>query len=191
MMKFLSVALIVLSAFLITEDSSHTGNQNYYFGVLIAPENDCSDYRSIDYNHLPKLDVFKSEEIGGIYGAYEDSCFDDYTDVDIEHLVAKREAHHSGLCQADIQTRIHFANDLENVALASPSVNRGKSTKDPDSWLPENNQCWYVWQWLHVKRKYDMTIDQEEKNAIATVLRDCSVNDLVLEVDTSCPLPDP
>lgn len=191
MIKFLSVALLVLGAFFITGDSSLTENQNYYFGVLVAPENDCSDYRSIDYNHLPKLDVFKAEEIGGIYGAYEDTCFDDYTDVDIEHMVAKREAHHSGLCDADIQTRIDFANDLENVALASPSVNRGKSTKDPDSWLPENNQCWYVWQWLHVKRKYHLTIDQEEKNAIATVLRDCSVNDLVLEVDTSCPLPDP
>lgn len=182
---------LILSALLISGSSTNTNNQDWYFGVRIASENDCSDYRSIDYNHLPKLDVFKSEELGGIFGAYEDSCFDDYSDVDIEHLIAKREAHDSGMCEADIQTKINFANDLENIALSSPSVNRGKSTKDPADWLPENNQCWYVWQWLYVKRKYNMTIDQAEKNAIEAVLQNCSVNDLVLDIDTSCPLPDP
>lgn len=190
MTKNLTIALLALFAFLITGDSMNTNSEDWYFGVQIAPENDCSDYRSIDYSHLPKLDVFAAEELGGIFGAYEDECFDEYTDVDIEHLVAKREAHDSGLCAADIQTRINFANDLENVALASPAVNRGKSTKDPSDWLPENNQCWYVWQWLHVKRKYNMTIDQAEKNAIDAVLQTCSVSDLILEVDDSCPLPD-
>ena len=187
----LTIVLLVFSAFLISGDALNTSNSQYYFGVKIAPENECSDYRSIDYNHLPKLDVFKSEELGGIYAAYEDSCYDEYTDVHIEHLVAKREAHDSGMCEADIQTRINFANDLENIALASPTVNLGKSTKDPADWLPDNNKCWYVWQWLHVKRKYGMTIDQTEKNAIAVVLRDCDVNDLILNVVDSCPLPDP
>lgn len=191
MTKNITVVLLILSAFLITGVSLNSDSENWYFGVLIAPESDCSDYRSIDYSHVPKLDVFKAEEIGGIFGAYEDQCFDEYTDVDIEHLVAKREAHDSGLCDADIQTVINFANDLENVALASPTVNRGKSTKDPADWLPDNNQCWYVWQWLHVKRKYEMTIDQDEKDAIDTVLQNCSVNDLILDVDTTCPLPDP
>ena len=191
MIKSLAVTLLVFGAFLSTGDSNNSDSEDYYFGVRIAAENDCSDYRSIDFNHVPKLDVFKAEEIGGIYAAYEDSCYDEYTDVDIEHLVAKREAHDSGMCDADIQTRINFANDLENVALASPSVNRGKSTKDPAEWLPENNRCWYVWQWLNVKRKYNLTIDQAEKNAIESVLQNCSVTDLVLDVDDSCPLPDP
>ena len=77
----------------------------------------------------------------GFFRAYEDECFDEYSDVDIKHLVAKREAHDSGLCGANIQTRINFANNLENIALASPAVNLGKSTKDPSNWLPKNNQC--------------------------------------------------
>ena len=191
MIRQCTLVLLVLFAFLISGDSLNTDNTNWYFGVRITAENDCSDYRSIDYSHLPKLDVFAAEELGGIFGAYEDACFDAYTDVDIEHLVAKREAHDSGLCEADIQTRINFANDLENIALASPTLNRSKSTKDPSDWLPENNKCWYVWQWLHVKRKYSMTIDQAEKNAIDAVLQNCSVSDLILDVDDSCPLPDP
>ncbi|MXW07073.1 MAG: HNH endonuclease [Gammaproteobacteria bacterium] len=191
MFRYLTIALLAFSALLITGDSANSDSENYYFGVRIAAENDCSDYRSIDFNHVPKLDVFKAEELDGIYAAYEDSCYNEYSDVDIEHLVAKREAHDSGMCDADIQTRINFANDLENVALASPTVNRGKSTKDPADWLPENNQCWYVWQWLNIKRKYNLTIDQAEKNAIASVLQNCSVTDLVLDVDDTCPLPDP
>ena len=113
MIKNLTVVLVALSALLISGDSLNTDSEEWYFGVRIAAENDCSDYRPIDYNHLPKLDVFKSEELGGIFGAYEDQCFDAYTDVHIEHLVAKREAHDSGLCDADIQTVINFANDLE------------------------------------------------------------------------------
>lgn len=191
MIQKLSVALMVIGFLLITGDSINSESESYYFGVRIAAENDCTDYRSIDFNHVPKLDVFKAEEIGGIFAAYEDSCYNEYSDVDIEHLVAKREAHDSGMCEADVQTRINFANDLENIALASPTVNRGKSTKDPADWLPDNNKCWYVWQWLNVKRKYNLTIDQDEKNAIETVLQDCSVSDLVLDVDDSCPLPDP
>ncbi|MCY3542140.1 MAG: DUF1524 domain-containing protein [Gammaproteobacteria bacterium] len=191
MIKSFTVALLIFSTFLITGDSTNANSEDYYFGVRIAAENDCSDYRSIDFNHVPKLDVFKAEELDGIFAAYEDSCYNEYTDVDIEHLVAKREAHDSGMCNADIQTKVNFANDLENVALASPTVNRGKSTKDPADWLPDNNRCWYVWQWLHIKRKYDMTIDQAEKNAIQSVLQNCTVNDLVLDVDDTCPLPDP
>ena len=190
-MRYLTLILLAFGALLLSGDSLNTDGSNWYFGVQISAEDDCSDYRAIDYNHLPKLDVFAAEELGGIYGAYEDDCFDAYTDVDIEHLVAKREAHDSGLCDADIQTRINFANDLENIALASPTVNRGKSTKDPSDWLPENNQCWYVWQWLNVKRKYNLTIDQDEKSAIDAVLQNCSVSDLILEVDSSCLLPDP
>ena len=131
MIKSITVALLMFSAFLITGDSTNADSENFYFGVRITAENDCSDYRSIDFNHVPKLDVFKAEELDGIFAAYEDSCYDEYTVVDIERLVAKREAHNSGMCDADIQTKINFANDLENVALASPTVNRGKSTKDP------------------------------------------------------------
>ena len=39
-------------------------------------------------------------------------------------MVAKSEAHDSGLCNAGAQTRRTFSNDLLNLTLASPSVNR-------------------------------------------------------------------
>ena len=50
---------------------------------------------------------------------------------DIEHIVARSEAHDSGLCATDAATRRRFASDLLNLTLASPSVNRSqKSGKD-------------------------------------------------------------
>ena len=108
-----------LSARLITLASTNTESEIYYVEVRGTAESDFSNYRSIDFNHGPKLDVFKAEELDRIFAAYEDSCYDEYTDVDFEHLVAKREALDSGKCNVDIQSKVNFANDLESVALAT------------------------------------------------------------------------
>ena len=62
------------------------------------------------------------------FAAYESSCYNEYSEVDIAHLAAKREAHASGMCEGDIQTKNNFANVVENIVLASPTVSHGKST---------------------------------------------------------------
>ena len=57
-----------------------------------------------------------------------------------EHIVARSEAHDSGLCAADSETRREFASDPLNFTLASPAVNRSqKSGKDAAEWLPDCN----------------------------------------------------
>lgn len=165
-------------------------DEELFFGLKVEPEDTCSEYNTAEYPSGSTLDVIKSNVLGGIFGAYENRCFDAYEDVDVDHLIAKKEAHDSGLCAADAQTKINFTNDLENIALASPSVNRSKGARDPAEWLPEHSACWYVWQVLRVKRKYDLTIDEDEQNAIEEVLQDCAIEDLVLEVDESCTLPE-
>ena len=165
-------------------------NQDLFFGLRVEPEDTCTEYNVAEYPSGSTLDLIKAQELGGIFGAFEDQCFDTYKDVDVDHLVARKEAHDSGLCAAEAQTKIDFSNDLENIALASASVNRSKSDRDPADWLPEHNACWYVWQHMHIKRKYDMTIDEAEKNAIGAVLQECTIEELVLEVDESCTLPE-
>ena len=45
-------------------------------------------------------------------------------ETDIEHIVARSEAHDSGLCVADEATRRRFATDLLNLA--------GKSRREPE-----------------------------------------------------------
>ena len=69
----------------------------------------------------------------------------------------------SDLCNASSNTRRAFANDLLNLTLASPSVNRHQQVdKDLAQWLPALNKCWYVNQVVLVKRKYNLSMDQAE-----------------------------
>ena len=104
---------------------------------------------------------------GRIYGPYTG-------ETDIEHIVAKSEAHDSGLCSANAQTRRTFSNDLLNLMLAYPTVNRHqKSGKDFAEWRPALNQCWFADTIIQVKLKYRLTVDSREKAALQSVLQAC------------------
>ena len=45
----------------------------------------------------------------------------------------------------------------------SRSANRSKGSKDPASWLPENESfhCTYIQTWITVKEKYSLEIDSK------------------------------
>ena len=84
------------------------------------------------------------------------------------------------MCAASDVARSEFASDLLNLTLASPSVNRHqKSDNDAAEWLPELNQCWYVDRVVQVRRKYQLTIDQAEVEAIDRVLAGCESTEMV------------
>ena len=127
--------------------------------------------------------------MGGIYGPYENECFDSYRDVTVEHMVSANEGHKSGMCERDIVERYTLGNDLLNLTLASSSVNSFKSNKDPGEWEPDFNKCWYVYRVIEVKRKYDMSIDARERDAMKRILAECSVEDLYLVPRDDCELP--
>ena len=104
-------------------------------------------------------------------------------------MLARSEAHDSGLCAADEETRRTFSRDLDNLTLASPSLNRyQKSAKDAADWLPDQNRCWFVTTIINVRLKYGLTIDQREADAIDVVLASCTSTELV---PTTCDLPRP
>ncbi|MAZ75063.1 MAG: hypothetical protein CL929_05505 [Deltaproteobacteria bacterium] len=90
-------------------------------------------------------------------------------------MVARSEAHDSGLCAADDGTRSSFGSDLDNLTLASPSVNRyQKGAKDATDWLPTNNRCWFAATIVKVRLKYGLTIDSLEAAALEEVLANCT-----------------
>ena len=147
----------------------------------MAPEYRCSHYDSDDYPYSPSVEPRIVAELGGIYGPYTGTWFESIRETDIEHIVARSEAHDSGLCAATPATRRQFASDLLNLTLASPSVNRHqKVAKDPSEWLPALNQCWYVDRIVQVRREYDLTIDPAETQAIDQVLARCTSTEMVL-----------
>ena len=112
---------------------------------------------------------------------YTGNWFESIKETDIEHIVARSEAHDSGLCDASPTTRKQFASDLLNLTLASPSVNRHqKVDKDAAEWLPALNQCWYVDRVVKVRLQYNLTIDRSEAEAIDQVLAGCASTEMVI-----------
>ena len=144
-------------------------------GLTIAPENRCSPYDSDDYSYPQSVEDDIVRDLGGIYSPYTCESFESDTETDIEHIIARSEAHDSGLCSADARTRRDFARDLDNLTLASPSLNRSqKSDKDAAEWMPDQNRCWFAQTIVDVRLKYGLTIDQAEADAIDAVLAGCT-----------------
>ena len=119
------------------------------------------------------------EALGGIYGPYSGRCFESDRDTQIEHIVAIHEAHTSGLCTVDTETKRTFAGDLLNLTLAGGDVNSAKSNLDAFDWLPEQNRCWFARRVVEIKLKYAMTADRDEADALERVLSGCESTDLV------------
>ena len=156
-------------------------------GITVAPEYRCSPYDADEYRYSPSVEPRIVDAQGGIYGPYTGTWFATIKETDIEHIVARSEAHDSGLCAADPATWSEFASDLLNLTLASPSVNRHqKSDNDVAEWLPDLNQCWYVDRTLQVRREYGLTIDRTEADAADRILAGCqSIEMVVLAPGTS------
>ena len=150
-------------------------------GITVAPEDRCSPYDPDDYPYPPSVEPRIVEDLGGVYGPYTGTWFETIRETDIEHIVARSEAHDSGLCAADPAARAKFASDILNLTLASPSVNRHqKVAKDAAEWLPNLNQCWYVDRIVRVRREYGLTTDRTEAAAIDRVLAGCESTEMVM-----------
>ena len=149
-------------------------------GLVVAPEDRCSAYDSDDYRYAQSLEARIVAALGDIFSPYTGRCFDDARQTDIEHIVARSEAHDSGLCAADVTTRRRFAADLANLTLASPEVNRHqKGAKDAAAWLPARNRCWFASRVVDVRRKYRLTIDEREVEALEPLLAACESVELM------------
>ena len=161
---------------------------NLWRGITIAPENRCSPYDSDAYRYSPSVEPRIVEAQGGIYGPYTGTWFESIKETDIEHIVARSEAHDSGLCAAGPATWSEFASDLLNLTLASPSVNRHqKSANDIAEWLPDLNQCWYVDRTVQVRREYGLTIDRTEADAVDRILAGCPSTEMVVLAPETSP----
>ncbi len=151
-------------------------------GLVVAPEDRCSPYDSDDYPYSQSVEQRIVASMGGIiYGPYTGKWFDSTSETDIEHIVARSEAHDSGLCAAGTAMRRQFASDLINLTLASPAVNRSqKSGKDATEWLPDLNRCWFASRVVEVRQQYDLTIDKRERDVLESILSGCTSTELIV-----------
>ena len=163
--------------------------QTSWRGLVVAPESRCSPYDADDYRYPQFVEDRVIAELGGVHGPYTGRWFASKRETDIEHIVARSEAHDSGLCVADEATRRRFATDLLNLTLASPGVNRNqKRARDAAEWLPDQNRCWFADRSVAVRRKYGLTIDQREADTLERVLSGCQSTDLVVVARGTSPV---
>ena len=154
--------------------------QTSWHGLAVAPEQRCSPYDADDYRYPQSVEDRIVAELGGVYGPYTGRWFASKSETDIEHMVARSEAHDSGLCAADFATRHRFATDLLNLTLAGPLVNRyEKVDRDAAEWLPAQNRCWFAARVIAVRQRYGLTIDRREADALDQVLAGCASTELI------------
>ena len=179
---FTVVAIAVSAVFLaLGVPSSLNAAQHLWRGLVVAPEYRCSPYDRDDYRYSQSVEDEIVAALGGVYGPYTGRWFDNDRETDIEHMVAVSEAHDSGLCAASAAVRRSFATDLLNLTLAAPSINRNqKRDHDAGEWLPPQNRCWFAQRVVEVRRKYGLTIDRRETEALEAVLAGCESTDLIV-----------
>ena len=154
-------------------------------GLTVAPEHRCSPYRHKDYSYPQSVEPRIVASLGNrIYGPYTGQMFSSIRQTDIEHIVARSEAHDSGLCRADRATKRRFASDLLNLTLASPRVNRHqKRHHDAAEWLPRRNRCWFAARVIKIRQAYNLTIDRREARVLESILSNCESTKMVFFAD--------
>jgi uncharacterized membrane protein YgcG len=139
---------------------------------------DCQDTRS---------EVLRQETSARITGActvvtgrwksiYDGLTWTQASDVDIDHLVPLAEAWDSGAKKWSPATRRAYANDLgdaRSLIAMTDNLNQSKGDKDPAQWMPGQRRCTYVAQWVAVKIRWSLKVDQAEKRALKNLGGDC------------------
>ena len=143
-----------------------------WMGLEVEPENRCSAYnRDRDYPYSQSLEPAIAVRMGGIRCRYTGKIYRSLRQTDIEHVVALSEAHDSGLCAAGGATKRRFANDLLNLTLSDPAVNRyQKGGRDAGEWMPKIDPRGFAETVIRVKLKYGLSIDDTERKALENAL---------------------
>ncbi|MGW7617445.1 HNH endonuclease family protein [Streptomyces antimycoticus] len=123
---------------------------------------------------------------GGVWHSYYDDA--DQTAaraLDIDHMVPLAEAWDSGASAWTPAERQAYANDLGDArALVAVTAreNRQKADQDPATWLPsdEGATCRYVGEWVAVKTRWGLTVDDVEAEALREMADGCPDGELTV-----------
>ncbi|WP_336249214.1 HNH endonuclease family protein [Stomatohabitans albus] len=96
-------------------------------------------------------------------------------DVQIDHVVALRDAWGTGAQDLAADRRIELMNDPLNLLAVDGPTNNAKGHKNAAAWLPPNSgfHCHYVARQVAVKQRYHLWVTPQEHDAMAEVLAGC------------------
>ena len=96
-------------------------------------------------------------------------------------MVPLSEAWRSGAWKWSPAQREAFANDLTDpraLIAVTASLNRQKGDQDPSTWMPPENKCLYVSNWIAIKVRYSLTVDSAEANALTSLVATCNITSI-------------
>ncbi|MBS43066.1 MAG: HNH endonuclease [Nocardioides sp.] len=121
---------------------------------------------------------------GGRWYSYYDGVSQyDASDLDIDHMVPLAEAWDSGARSWSSARREAYANDLgdyRTLVGVTAGENRSKGDQDVADWLPDQQVCRYLREWVAVKHRWGLSVDSTEKSAMTSIAAGCS--DLTITV---------
>ena len=134
---------------------------------------------------LPQVDPVNCNVIAGDWvSPYDGGRWSNPSEIDIDHVVALKEAWDSGAWAWSAAQRKAFANDTSDsrtLLAVTDSVNQSKSDKDPSNWLPplQSYTCTYLGNWIAVKVRWSLSMDSSEYGRIKNLLQStCSSLDI-------------
>ncbi len=161
-------------------DPSEPYNRDDYLTSWLDSDGDCINTRHevliVESLLAVTMDQDGCSVVTGLwYDPYTDQLFTDPLDLDIDHMVPLNEAHASGGYAWTSAQRREFANYMADpgaLIAVSASANRSKGDRDPANWLPPNTayHCEYVKKWESIKKRFGLTMDQNEQVAVDTIL---------------------
>lgn len=110
---------------------------------------------------------------GKWYSYYDGVTWTNSSDVDIDHVVALKEAWVSGARNWTGGQRRRFANDLRfavSLQAVTDNVNASKGDRDPAEWLPGRARCKYATRWVKVKYRWRLRVSGAEHRALSDIL---------------------
>ena len=93
--------------------------------------------------------------------------------LDIDHLIPLSWAWSHGANAWTQEHRESFASDERNLLVVEASLNRQKSDKGPEEWLPPANQCAYVARFERIRRLYSLELSSNEKRNLEKLVFGC------------------
>ncbi|MEE1774844.1 HNH endonuclease family protein [Streptomyces sp. NPDC048210] len=116
---------------------------------------------------------------GSWRSAYDGLVVSDAGRLDVDHFVPLAEVYDSEQTPWSAERREAYANDqgsADTLIAVSAASNRSKSDKDPAQWMPTDGayQCTYAATWVATKLRWDLAVDDAERQALLGTAEDCT-----------------
>ena len=125
------------------------------------------------------------KDTGKWYSEYDGVEVTNFSALDVDHMVPLAEAWDSGAKNWDAAKREVYANDMgdpKSLIAVTAATNRSKSDQDPGEWLPAKDVCNYVKNWVHVKIRWSLSVDERELKAIRDANAKCPKSKITVSV---------